>query len=233
MKSSTYILLVFAFLMVGCSQNPTKQHLVEIEHIMETRPDSALIMLDNMSQEQLTDNESKAHYALLRSQALDKNYIDVTEDSLISVAVDYFSQEDLSAERMKAYYYLGCVQYNAKLYAQANVSFSLSEKDAIGLNDDFYLGLINRAKMNIYNATYNHNEELYHAKKSYEYFSKTQKSLYIAYAQYSNGIAKYNQRKFDEALTDFLPLRELAIKLSDKNLEINTLYNIASIYRET
>ena len=232
MKSLAYIFIFSAFLLVGCSKNPITQRLADVESVMDLHPDSALSLLDSISQEDLKDNESNALYALLRSQALDKNYIDVTNDSLINIAVDFFSQKDLSVERMKAFYYLGCVQYNAKLYAQANVSFSLSEKDAVRLNDNFYLGLINRAKMNIYNATYNHNEELYHAKKSYEYFYKTQQSLYIAYAQYSNGIAKYNQRKFDEALSDFISLRKLAINLADKELEINTLYNIVSIYIE-
>ena len=36
--------------------------------------------------------EARAKYALLRSMALDKNYIDVADDSLINVAVEWYSR---------------------------------------------------------------------------------------------------------------------------------------------
>lgn len=56
------------------------------------RPDSALSVLDSIDRSLLTTKRLKAHHALLHAMALDKNYIDVSDDSIARVAVDYFSK---------------------------------------------------------------------------------------------------------------------------------------------
>ena len=60
---------------------------------MDTYPDSALQLLKTIDSKHLVTKEGKARYALLYSQALDKNYIDVTEDSLINIAVEYYKDK--------------------------------------------------------------------------------------------------------------------------------------------
>ena len=48
----------------------------------------------------------QALFALLYSQALDKNYIDETNDSLIGIAVEYYNAHPEPYRLMLAYYYL-------------------------------------------------------------------------------------------------------------------------------
>ncbi len=74
---------------------------------MQEKPDSSLYILKRIDSDKLSRRKDKAKYALLYSQALDKNYIDKTNDSLILVAVDYYQEHGTDQEKMLAYYYLG------------------------------------------------------------------------------------------------------------------------------
>ena len=50
--------------------------LADVDSYIESRPDSALVVLEGIDKAELTSKELEAKYALLLSQALDKNYID-------------------------------------------------------------------------------------------------------------------------------------------------------------
>lgn len=56
--------------------------------------DSALSILEGVNLAELSTIQSRAKYALLLTQAKDKNYITHTDDSLIRVAVDYYDTSD-------------------------------------------------------------------------------------------------------------------------------------------
>ena len=67
--------------------------------------DSALVVLENISAKELVFSSSKARYALLLTQARDKNYILHTDDSLIRIAVDYYDGTgDVAFFRFSAYF---------------------------------------------------------------------------------------------------------------------------------
>lgn len=76
------------------SPNAVKCKLATSEMLMQNFPDSSLTILQSISPEQLSDKEEKALYSLLYSQALDKNYIDITDDSVINIAVNYYSKRN-------------------------------------------------------------------------------------------------------------------------------------------
>ena len=90
MKNISLFLAILLCLQLGsCRQSTdTASVLVEAETLMDERPDSALTLLKSIpSPEQLT-GLAQARYSLLYSQALDKNYIDTANDSLIQIAVN-------------------------------------------------------------------------------------------------------------------------------------------------
>lgn len=82
------------------------------EFVMEDYPETALAILDTMQRSRLVSREAAARHALLYSQALDKNYVDMTTDSIIRPAVEYYSRHGSADERLKAQYYLGCIYRN-------------------------------------------------------------------------------------------------------------------------
>ena len=89
MKRTLYLFLMLTVLLLtGCrKQSPVADKLQQAEAMMDEHPDSALNLLKGIAQPELQTQAHHARYALLYSQALDKNYIDLTNDSLISIAV--------------------------------------------------------------------------------------------------------------------------------------------------
>lgn len=72
------MLLSLACSTISCSGTKEQETLNRAEALMESHPDSALIILSTIDKGQLSDKNQKAKYALLMSMALDKNYIDTT-----------------------------------------------------------------------------------------------------------------------------------------------------------
>lgn len=79
--------------------------LQKAERLMQSRPDSALALLGRYTTRSFSDSADIAAYALLRTQADDKNYIDHTSDSLIKIAVRYYDRHGSKLEQ--AHYYWG------------------------------------------------------------------------------------------------------------------------------
>lgn len=77
---------------------------------METCPDSALLLLNQIPQPEKLQGKECADYALLLTQARDKNYLDsLQSDSLIKLAVDYYQDSNNKVKGGKALFYYGKV----------------------------------------------------------------------------------------------------------------------------
>lgn len=83
--------------------------LVCAEMWMKDHPDSALMILKKHSLHDYTTTDLKARYALLFTQAIDKNYMIHTSDSLIRIAVHYYDSIGDAVSQSKAHYYWGRV----------------------------------------------------------------------------------------------------------------------------
>ena len=87
--------------------------LTDVDSYIESRPDSALAVLEGIDKAELTTKELEAKYALLMSMALDKNYIDLQSDSVIAPAVRYYERYGSADEKLKMYYYSGRIKQNS------------------------------------------------------------------------------------------------------------------------
>ena len=124
---SLCFLLAFSF--TGCQDRKgTAPILKEAEALMYTRPDSALQMLETISQsEQLTGKE-QADYALLLTQARSRNRITATSDSLIRIATDYYQDSNDNARKAKAFLYLGDVYMDMQNHIEAMKALKQAEE---------------------------------------------------------------------------------------------------------
>lgn len=165
---------------VAC-RDVNENALVTAENLMMEHPDSALSVLESIDGSCLT-GELQARHALLLSQAYDKNYIDLTSDSLISIATDYYEKHGNDRHRLMAYLYKGIVQFNAKDYTNSIVSLTMAENVAQQLNDCFYLGRIYNTMGDLYNATYNSDAQLQCRKSAVEQFAKVTDRDYYKWA---------------------------------------------------
>lgn len=91
---------VLLLLAVSCADDAAvMSELDAAESVMEDSPETALALLDTMQRSRLVSRKAAARHALLYSQALDKNYIDMTTDSIIRPAVEYYSRHGSADDR--------------------------------------------------------------------------------------------------------------------------------------
>ena len=78
--------LLLLFAMACSTSGRVDTMLLEAESLMMEHPDSALDILDSICPTELGSDRQRADYALLLTQARDKNFRFETDDSLISVS---------------------------------------------------------------------------------------------------------------------------------------------------
>ena len=158
------ILLVVAMISSCASNSNIIENLDRAAEIMNEKPDSAKIVLDGIKRSELKNRALKARFALLYSQAMDKCYIDTDNDSLISVALKYYSKHGTDHEKALAYYYHSVVFRNRDDDIEAEVNALLEAKKYTATTEDHFLnGLIYHALARLYSAQGQHEEafELY------------------------------------------------------------------------
>ena len=117
-KTIPFIFVIF--LAIGCMRNnKITSALDRAEAIMDEHPDSSLLLLKELPGNSFGNTSTHARYALLYSQALDKNWIDITNDSLICIASKYYIKHGTNRERFLSLFYQGRIYENAKKYILA------------------------------------------------------------------------------------------------------------------
>lgn len=86
------LILSISFISCSCTHNNVNP-LSQADSLMQSRPDSALNILRSVMQPESMNEENRAMYALLLTQAMDKNHLPHTNDSLIRIAVKFYQQE--------------------------------------------------------------------------------------------------------------------------------------------
>ena len=168
--------------------------------MMEDSCEVALsILQDSIDTTTLNTERGRAIYAVLLSQALDKNYIDLTSDSIIAPAVEYFADGNEPHYAMLTHYYYGKILLNQNKLSDAIISCTKAENFAKELNDDFYLGLIYGTMAKTYSLTHNHNENVKYSKLSHNHFNKINRQPHKKYAYFALAIAYNNNGNFKES----------------------------------
>ncbi|MFG6427543.1 tetratricopeptide repeat protein [Lepagella muris] len=127
MSLMKYLLHIIALclLLAGCGRNSEiDRQLDRADALIESRPDSSLLILDNIDANALSGKEQKARYALLKSMAFDKNYIDTTTFDVLQPAIDYYLEHGTPNEKLRTYYYQGVIFNNQGNRDNALNSFS-------------------------------------------------------------------------------------------------------------
>ena len=105
--------LLLATLCVGCGKHGYMRQFERLEAQLDTAPDVVRLALDSIPYVSL-DEEERALYAILRTQADYKCYVPLTTDTLIRYATDYYNRNRKSYRAAMAWYSLGCVYSDLK-----------------------------------------------------------------------------------------------------------------------
>ena len=176
--------LLLALPFTGCQKHyPVADKLSQAEICMDEEPEAALRVLESIGQSDLHTKEHHARYALLYSQALDKNYIDKTNDSLINIAVDYYRQTDEVRSKFLSYYYKGRIHRNAGENPETMLAFMEAEQLVDALGDDYYAGLLYKQIGLVYKSYYDFPKSLQAHQQAIECFTKANKPIHKIQAQ--------------------------------------------------
>ena len=207
-KCFSFFTFIVGILSFYACQSRITVILDNAERLLNTQPDSALCILESIPSSELRSEESNARYALLKSIAFDKNFIDLQSDSIIRIATSYYSQSGAGVNRMRAWYYDGVVLKNSGAYSSAIISLERAEQDALVLKDDYYIGLIYNKKAAIYNALLNMPAAINCEEKAIDAFLRAGKSEHVAFGLASLGIDWFNNDSFEKARTFLLEAKQ-------------------------
>ena len=173
------LLNVFVLLLVGCTQIPSELKLAQ--EMLETKPDSALHILQKMTPNDYKSESSRALYGLLLFQALDRNNQTLQPDSVLDFSVNYYQQKNQKRELAIGYYYKARDFKKAQRFDQATVLY-IDALDILKNSEDYYfLGKINSDLGDMCGIQRDDKESLNKYKKALSYFQKANDTIEACY----------------------------------------------------
>ena len=228
----TLLLLLLALLTACNDPKPLTDALHRAEMLMNEHPDSALAVLNTLSPDAMGKNRTRAHYALLYTQAQDKNYIDETNDSLITVATDYYRHTDDVRRKFLSHYYKGRVLGNAGNYLDATSCYMEAEQLVDAVGDDYLVGLLYAEMGRIYRLYYDYPKSLEAYQKAAECYERAGKIRHRNYMWYNQSSILRNMNESEDSERLLRMILELTEKDNDISLVKSCLGSLVMQYVE-
>lgn len=183
MKQLILILLISIATSSCSNTNGIDKRLGYASSLMNEYPDSALFILEELGQETKSFNaQNKAYYALLLTQAKDKNYHFETDDSIISIAVKYYEQTNQKQNLFLSLYYKALISFNKGDYSNSIIDALRAQDISKELDTALYSAKVHELLADIYNNSYNLDIAILHRKKAYAYYLSADKKNNATYS---------------------------------------------------
>lgn len=197
--------------------------------LINIAPDSALAILKSINNPSVLKGKAKADYALLFSQACDKNQIFHTNDSLICIAVDYYKNKRV-LDAAKSYFYLGCIYRNNEQDVKAMEAYLIAlEVMPKGSLDKLWMQIyFNLGERYIKQGLYDNALESY--RKCLEATLPLNDSSMLFYPYNEMAYTFLFQNENDSALKYYLKAFDLAQSNGDDYQKATTLHGVSLTY---
>ena len=160
MRRAVIIIAALA-LFSACADDAVQREVLDgVEAIIEEDPSGALQRLSVMDTVSLRSKPLKARYALLKSMALDKTYVDKTDFGVIQPALDYYSRKGTATEKLRAAYYQGRIYKNMGNLGLAMDCFAQAESEVEESEDRLTAARLYSAEALIYERLYDFEEAI-------------------------------------------------------------------------
>lgn len=221
------------FLVISCGPIPdaTVGSLSLAQKCMEAYPDSALRILQQIPSPENLHGKAQADYALLMTQAMHKNSIKYTSDSLISIALTYYNANPLDpVAEGKAFFYYGKVMQSLDSVELAMKHY-LKAKDILdGTKEYKMMGLIAEGMGNLNRKQKLMEEALTNFKVSLQYSMIIEDSMGISYGFRNIARAFIGKQNIDSAFYFYDKALYIA-NLKKYPLESSILRELGGVYR--
>lgn len=229
--NKTLLLGVVSIMLIGCGNN-TMRSLEQLETRIDHVPDSVLHELSSMDGT-IKWGEARALHALLTVRAQDKCDLLTGNDSLITIATNYYGKRGNPERRLFAHFYAGRV-YSAAGNSQKAIELYTEALKYEDQTDNYYaLGLLYSDIATEYSWAYDYVQAIENKKQTLYYYEQAGKERHQILAKSSLGLYYLNSNNYVEAepyLTEVLAWGELN---NDEYIVKKTLGNLCSLYDET
>ncbi len=104
------LLLILCNISLSCSHLSSQHNLLKkADSLIYIDPKAAFCLLESIHDPHFMNKEDQATYALLKTKATDKCYFEHYNDSLISIAVNFYKNKTNNNKTAESYFYLGRV----------------------------------------------------------------------------------------------------------------------------
>ena len=208
--------------------------LERAEQCMTQAPDSALAILQAIDPHKLRRGEPRARYALLYTQALDKNYLPISGDSLINQAVKYYKRAPLSKYKAYAYFYHGCAYMQMDSLRLALGAYLEAVSMAKRMDDDDMLGLF-AGDLGLLYGSQRHIKEakemLFLSREAYQRAGNAKGENYML-GQIAYHYRVYYKDALDSAEYYYRQAREMALVRGDTAYVYYTHLSLSNVYED-
>ena len=167
-----YIISVILCLISCKNHSQEWEKLQDVETYIEANADSALVTLQNIQPENLSNKEEKAKHALLLSMAMDKNYIDRTDFEVLQPAIDYYQDHGTADDKLRTFYYEGRIYTNQGNNTSAIIRFNQALTQGATSGDIRTKARAHFAQANIYYNLYQFDKYVEENKQAAELFKE-------------------------------------------------------------
>lgn len=128
MRSLLYIIILLVI--TGCSVSSLEpKALDEAQRLMQSDPSAALSKLNEVDVSEFQDSATMARWALLYSEAMVVNRVTAPTDTIVNIAIDYYSRHDSADELKKASHLKALLHSSDKIDPLATALYLQKEKE--------------------------------------------------------------------------------------------------------
>lgn len=227
------ILFLSALLLLsGCGNNGRiEQELTHAAKLMRNQPDSSLRIIENIAPDDISRRSTRARYALLYSQALDKNYADTDDDSLMRIAYRYYNRHMCSdSVRFLLNYHYGRIHQNGDDFQEAIRSYLTAEKFALSAHKNYFLGLVYTRIGEVYSDQMNYHGMLEYYQKAHNAWKRLHNPVFGNSAILNIANAYSSLGDNDNAVKYYSQALQAAREQEENEMVVACLSNLGTIY---
>ena len=229
MKCRIILELLAILFFTGCYNREQISRLDEAEALIQNKPDSALTILQQLKSE--GNQAEQARYALLYSEALDKNHIKVTNDSLICQAWSHYKHHPKDLRRQcKTLYYWGRVKLRAGDKPGALRLFLEIEEKLKDTNEPYYTGLLYGQIGEVYYEQMNYSRAYHYFREARNNFRQSDNVREETESTLDMAAAAFHSKDIEKAMRLYAAALDLADEQKNDHLAKASLTNLASLY---
>lgn len=204
--------------------------LDKAEQLLDEDPVLTDSLMNTIDPSAIRGKEDMARYALFYTAAEYKNDKPFTSDSLIMLAVRFYSIGNNMDYRYLSNYYLGCVYLDLNRYTDAAVAFANAEQLINYIDNEYWVGLLYARLGLIFAEACDYHRAEDYFEKSENCYKSAGKEIHRLYSMLKVGESLNNMEEFESADSILRLVENSALGLSDSVLLEKTIYSRLSCF---